>query len=253
MSKSGSVQSIDRAFAIMQTISRRPAGISDLSRQLALPTSTVARILSTLESLGAVERIEAGQFRIGASVLTMAANVNPSRNITAVAQTHLVDLVEQLGEAVGLSIEVGYDVQYISQVDGPNEVQVRDWTGESIPMHVVSSGLIFLAGWTDDALESFLDRRLDQFTPKTETNPIALLKRIRQAQQDDYAWTIDELAEGLSSVAAPIRAMSGEVIGALHCHGPSYRFPVKGQESWVAGQVVERAEQISASLGYKPS
>ena len=48
-----SVQSIDRAFQLLGEVADDPAGISELSRRLDLPTSTVARLLSTLEGLGA--------------------------------------------------------------------------------------------------------------------------------------------------------------------------------------------------------
>lgn len=246
-----SVQSVDRSFAILQAISARPAGISDLSREVDLPTSTVARLLNTLETLGAVERIEHGNFRIGPAILTIASSVDPSRNITAVAQTHLIDLVEQLGEAVGLSVEVGYDVKYLAQVDGPNEVQVRDWTGESLPMHVVCSGLVFLSHWGEDALESFLAREHPQFTTETMIDPEKLRLRVIKARVDGYAWTRDELADGLSSVAVPIFSPAGDVIGAMHCHGPSYRFPVAGQEEWIAGLLTDRAQRISKSLGFQ--
>ena len=50
------VQSIDRAFQILEELASDPGGISELSRRLDLPTSTVARLLATLERLGAVER-----------------------------------------------------------------------------------------------------------------------------------------------------------------------------------------------------
>ncbi len=246
-----SVQSVDRSFALLQAISRQPSGISELSREVGLPTSTVARLLNTLENLGAVERIEHGNFRIGAAILTIASSVDPSRNITAVAQTHLIDLVEQLGEAVGLSVEVGYEVKYVAQVDGPNEVQVRDWTGESLPMHVVCSGLVFLSHWDEDALEGFLARSHSQFTPNSMVDPDQLRLRIIKARADGYAWTRDELAEGLSSVAVPIFSSSGDVIGAMHCHGPSYRFPVAGQEEWIAGLLTERARRITKSLSFQ--
>ena len=60
------VQSIDRAFQILDEVSDDPAGISELSRRLDLPTSTVARLLGTLERLGAVERmVDDNGYRIG--------------------------------------------------------------------------------------------------------------------------------------------------------------------------------------------
>ena len=53
------------------------------------------------------------------------------------------------------------------------------------------------------------------------------LEEIRDA---GFAWTAEELHEGLTSVAAPVRGPSGAVVAALHCHGPSFRFPVPGTE-----------------------
>ena len=167
-----SVQSIDRAFQLLGEIADDPAGISELSRRLDLPTSTVARLLSTLEGLGAVERLDSGTgYRIGPSVVTMAASIDPTQSLLAVAQPHLVELVEMVAEAVGVSIPAGYDVHYIGQVDCANPVQVRDWTGVSLPMHVVPSGMVVLAHWPDDAVDRYLDRKLDRYTARSVIRP----------------------------------------------------------------------------------
>ena len=46
------VQSIDRAFLLLQELAEKSGGISDLSRRAGLPTSTVARLLNALEDSG---------------------------------------------------------------------------------------------------------------------------------------------------------------------------------------------------------
>ncbi len=95
------VQSIDRAFQILEEVASDPGGISDLSRRLDLPTSTVARLLTTLERLGAVERlVDDNGYRIGSAIVTMAGSIDPNQSLFAVAQSHMVDLVEQVAEAV---------------------------------------------------------------------------------------------------------------------------------------------------------
>jgi DNA-binding IclR family transcriptional regulator len=58
----------------------------------------------------------------------------------------------------------------------------------------------------------------------------------------------EEFAEGLSSVAAAVTGPSGAVVGAVHVHGPSYRFPPAGAESDIARAVVESADRVSARL-----
>ena len=49
------VQSIDRAFLLLQELAEKSGGISDLSRRSGLPTSTVARLLSALEESEVIE------------------------------------------------------------------------------------------------------------------------------------------------------------------------------------------------------
>ena len=59
---------------------------------------------------------------------------------------------------------------------------------------------------------------------------------------------IDEIPSSNSSIAAPIADASGEVIAAVHVHGPSYRFPAAGSEADLAQLVLTGAAQIAAGL-----
>ena len=245
------VQSIDRAFQILEEVASDPGGISELSRRLGLPTSTVARLLATLERLGAVERMtDDNGYRIGSAIVTMAASIDPNQSLLAVAQPYMVDLVEQVAEAVGLSIPAGYDVHYIGQVDCANPVQVRDWTGVSLPMHVVPSGMVVLAHWPDEAVARYLSRKLDRYTPGSVTDPRRIWERIERIRDEDVSWMEEEFAEGISSVAAPLFNAAGVVVGALHSHGPTYRFPDEALRDIISGRMRSTAQAISAALGH---
>lgn len=248
------VQSIERAFAILNEISKSPAGISELSRSTGLPTSTVARLLYSLEKLDVIEREDGKSiYRIGTSIVTMASSVNPTQRLLTAAQPHLRGLVETLGEAAGLAIPAGYDVHYIGEIDSPHPVQIRDWTGTSLPMHIVPSGIIFLAHWPDDAVEAFLRHPLDRFTAQTVISPLAIRQRILEAREKGYVWLFEEFSEGINSIAAPVFNHTGSVLGALHSHGPSYRFPAEGMEDVIAQRVMQTASSISEALGFVPN
>ena len=58
---------------------------------------------------------------------------------------------------------------------------------------------------------------------------------------------MDEFVEGISSVAAPVVGDQHRVVGAIHVHGPSYRFPGTGDRDVVTGLVIDAAERISAA------
>ena len=99
------VQSIERAFAILRGLAAGPAGVSELAASVDLPTSTVSRILSTLEAEGVVERIAiSGTYRIGEALADLAGAALPSRTLMSAARPFLVTLTEQVGETSGLAI-----------------------------------------------------------------------------------------------------------------------------------------------------
>ena len=172
----------------------------------------------------------------------------PTRDLVAVARPHLVELATGVGEVAGLSVPDGRVVHYVDQVGTAHEVQVRDWTGSRVPMHAVPSGQVMLAGLVPAALDRFLATPLESFTPATLTDAAALRERLANVTVDGYAWVRDEFSEGLASVAAPVRAPDGEVLAAIHVHGPSYRFPAPRSEARVAAAVRAAAREISERL-----
>jgi DNA-binding IclR family transcriptional regulator len=242
------VQSVERAFAILDAVSGRPAGVTSIAGRVGLPKSTVARLLATLEELDAVERVDGPRWRIGSGVATLAGAASPERSLVAVARPHLVRLVHDVGEDAGLSLPDGYDVHYVDQVESDNPVQVRDWTGTRAPLHAVPSGLVLLAEWPPDALDAYLSRGLERLTPSTLVEPAALRRRLELARESGVAWGREEFAEGISSVAAPVRDSRGNPIAALHVHGPAYRFPARGAEERVAVLVTEAAADVGREL-----
>jgi DNA-binding IclR family transcriptional regulator len=241
------VQSLERAFAILDEVARRPAGVTALAARVSLPKSTVARLLSALEEVEAVERFDGTRWRIGAGVEALSSAASPERGLVATARPHLADLVAELHEDAGLGLPDGYEILYVDQVESDNPVQVRDWTGTRAPMHAVPSGLVLLAEWPADALDAYLADELAALTSRTVTEPSVLRERLAEVCRAGYAWGVEEYAEGISSVAAPIRDARGKAIAALHVHGPAYRFPADGTKR-AEQAVVDAARALSVRL-----
>jgi DNA-binding IclR family transcriptional regulator len=243
------VQSIERAFSVLEALADGPLGVTEVADRVSLPKSTVARLLGSLAHEGAVEQVPGRtDYRVGGRIVTLAAGVRPTRSLVALARPHLVQLAATVGEAAGLSIPDGFLVHYVDQVDSLHPVGIRDWTGTRLPMHAVSSGLIFLAHMHPGDIDAFLASPLERYTPTTVIDPAVIRDRLRQTLLDGYAWARDEVADGISSLAAALADEDGEVVAAIHVHGPSYRFPANGAEERLSGEVVATAARISASL-----
>ncbi|MEX1107187.1 MAG: IclR family transcriptional regulator [Ilumatobacteraceae bacterium] len=220
------VQSIDRAFSVLRALVPGAAGVTDIAERVGLPKSTVSRLLSTLEELGAVEQVEVGgNYRIGTAMVELASAAQPARTLIAAARPQMLELARITGESTGLSVADGTDMLYLDQVNPDTELQVRDWTGARIPMHAVPSGQVVLAAGAPSVVEQYLSGPLEQFTEHTVVGAAALRRRLVEVRTEGYAWAVEEFADGLSSVAAPVHDTDGIVVGALHVYGPTYRLP----------------------------
>jgi DNA-binding IclR family transcriptional regulator len=243
------VQSIRRAFAVLGALADGPLGVTDVAARSHIPKSTAARMLSALSAEGAVEQVPGEtRYRLGPHLVALASGLGDARGLVATARPFLIDLARELGEAAGLSVRDGWTVHYVDQVDSPNPVQVRDWTGTRIPLHAVSSGQVFLAQLPGPMLARYLAEPLERFTPNTLTDAGTLLERLRDVRREGHAWVRDEFAIGISSVAAPVADARGELVAAVHVHGPTYRFPAEGSEEAIARAVHAAAAQIGSRL-----
>ena len=243
------VQAIERAVAVLTALGGGPIGVTEVAERAGLPKSTAARLLGTLAHEGVVEQVPGEtRYRLGPRIVTLAASVRPTRSLVPLARPHLAALADRVGEAAGLSIPDGSLVHYVDQVASAHPVGVRDWTGTRLPMHAVSSGLVMLAHFLPADVDRFLAQPLEHFTSRTISDPDAIRERLRRVLRDGVAWTREEYAEGITSVAAPIAGEDGEVVAAAHIHGPAYRFPPPDGEGAVTEALIETANRISARI-----
>lgn len=242
------VQSIERAFSILRALAVRPSGVTDLAERVDLPKSTVARLLSALETEGAIEQSHVGgDYRLGPAIEEIAGGSSQGRSLIAAAQPFLVDLSERTKEASGLDILEGREVQFIDMVESGQDVQIRDWTGEGGPAHSLSAGIAILAHMNDREVKAYIKGGLEPITPHTLQTADELHERLTQTRSAGYAWVYEEFAEGINSVSAPVFGPDG-VVAALRIHGPTYRFPDPDRSHDIGLLIAAAAQQLSEQL-----
>ena len=132
-------------------------------------------------------------------------------------------------------------------VDSGQDVQIRDWTGESGPAHSLSAGIAILAHSSPSVVDAYIEGGLEAMTSNTVQTESELRDRLTQAASAGYAWVYEEFAEGINSVAAPVWGPKG-VVAALRIHGPTYRFPNPDRSHDIGLLVVDAAKQLGQQL-----
>jgi predicted transcriptional regulator len=97
----GGVQSIGRAFAILEEVARNRDGIglADLSKRVGLHNSTTFHLVKTMVSLGYIRQIKDNKrYRIGRPVFALAASALDEMEMVSMATPVLEDLSRDTGE-----------------------------------------------------------------------------------------------------------------------------------------------------------
>lgn len=247
----GQVQSVDRAVAVLEFLARNGwSGVTEVGEALDVHKSTAFRLLSTLESRGLVEQhTETGQYHLGFGLVHLARAVVVGPDIARRARTACEWLAERTSETVTLSVLEADGCVTIDQIIADSAVVSRSWLGRRTPLHCTSPGKVLLAYLPPDRRDELLSGPLERFTDHTITDAAELRDVLERVRDDGYATTVEELEEGLSAAAAPVRAADGHVVATIEVSGPSYRLgPAELVE--VVRLVREAADQASARFGY---
>ncbi len=248
------IRSISRALAVLRSVGERPATMVELAERTDLATSTAARILTTLETEGAVRRDAEGVFHIGPTIRSLVGGAD-ARSVPATARPHLERLASELGEAVALTLVDGVTTTTVDQIDTTKPIRAEDWTGTVVPMHAGSVGLVTMAFWSDHEIDRYLQGDLDRCSEMTVTDPTEIRRRIEALRAGHALWTDGEYVEGIASVAAPVLDADATAVAAIYTYGPSFRFPSTdvgpGSPRWIADRVRRAARAVSTDLGHR--
>lgn len=214
-------QAIDRASALLVAVleAERPPLLTQLALAHGLAKSTTSRMLSALERQGLVARDREGAFVPGQTLVRFARSRAADTDLISQHRPLLERLASVTGETANLAIAAGDSVESLDQVDGAYLLGARNWVGARLPLHCSALGKVLMAYDAVPVPPGRLERR----TANTIATRADLVTELSQVKRRGFAVIRDELEEGLTAVAAPLRDDEGRVIAAVSITGPSSR------------------------------
>ncbi|MGW4095732.1 IclR family transcriptional regulator [Mycobacterium sp. NPDC004974] len=236
---------VDRVALILNVFDEpgKHLRLDQIAGRTGLPRSSVHRILKQLHSAGLLQHRPDG-YALAASPLPVTRMVDHSQ-LRSVASPTLSRLHADTGLVVHLGVLFGGDVVYLDKVAGRNSAVVPTRVAGHSPAHASALGKTMLAQLPAEEVDAVLGPRLTRSTRSTISDLETLhreLARIRS--RHGLAYDNEELAIGLTSVAAPLRSADGEVAGlSLTGAVPLHRL------QRTAPFVIRAARHISQQLG----
>ncbi|GGK89037.1 IclR family transcriptional regulator [Deinococcus radiotolerans] len=221
--------------------------LSDLSRHLGVPTSTLHEQLLALCGTGLLLRAGRGRYRLGWRLLKLSSALygslpwyGPAHSaMERVARAgHALSFLSVLDAASGRVLCIARSVQ---GRDGPPVAGELDF---ELPGHASASGKLLLA-----LSGAPLPDTHAALTGNTVTDPATWLRQAARIRAQDAAVTRDEWAAGTSGLAVPVRDGTGQVLAALGVSLPTAR--LRDQEGLLR-VLRDEADAVSWSLGWRP-
>jgi DNA-binding IclR family transcriptional regulator len=245
------VPALERGIRILALVGGQRAGISsaDIVRELGLPRATTFRLLRTLESLGCLRRAEGGGYRVGPAVLRLGFEFLGSLEVTRVARDAVERLRDRTGCSAQLVIRDGREIVVVLRAVGPGAFSTNVSVGTRLPAHATVLGRMLLCELTDVELGDLYPEldlpRVGAAAPGTRAE---LKKLLYGDLVRGYAVSESLFEQGISAVAAPVRAPDGEFVAAvsLTVYRPTLE-PAALRERLVQ-EVIAAAAEISESL-----
>jgi IclR family KDG regulon transcriptional repressor len=248
----GGVQSLGRAFSILEEVARHREGIglAELSKLVGLHNSTTFHLAKTLVTLGYMRQArDSKRYRVGRPLFALAASALDEIEMVNLATPVLEDLSRETGESGHFAVRMGDSVVVIARTSGSGAFQLTDRVGVVRPAHCTALGKIILASLRPDQLKRFLERvELKPSTGKSITDPDVLLREITEIRRSAIAIDDGEYNAEVRCIAVPVYNFTGDVIGALGISGPIWRMSDQVLKSR-AKLVQTAASRLSAEFG----
>jgi IclR family pca regulon transcriptional regulator len=185
------------------------------------------RILLTLEQLGYVRAVPGG-YELTPRVLELGMSYVLSRNLWEVARPHLEALVARTHESSSIAQLDGSDIVYVARVAVPKIVALAVTIGTRFPAMQTSLGKVLLAALPPELAEQVLAQpSRSGITPRVVPGATQRRAELREVRARGWAFTDEELAAGIRSVAAPLRDGEGRVIAAVNVNTHAAETPAE--------------------------
>ena len=225
--RQGGVQSLGRAFGILEQVARHRDGIglAELSRLVGLHNSTTFHLARTMVSLGYLrQEKDTKRYRVGRPLFALAASALDEIEMVNLATPVLEELSRETGEASHFAVRMGDAVVVVARTGGPGAFQLADRVGVVRPAHCTAVGKAILASLQPDQLKRFIDRvGMTPSTAKSITEIAALVREIEEVRRTGIAIDDGEFDLEVRCLAVPVADFTGKIIGALGISGPVWR------------------------------
>ncbi|MEQ3553594.1 IclR family transcriptional regulator [Pseudonocardia nematodicida] len=217
--------SVVSAIRVLEAVGeRQPAGLSELTRAVGLPKSTVQRCLLTLAEVGWCRTDDRARWLLTYRAFAVGNRARDAGELRERALPVLHELQMTTGETIHLAAPDGRELVLVERLDTAHRLRAFLPLGQRIPLHASATGQAYLAACPESAVDAHLAAGpLEAVTPRTVVDPDALRARLAEVRARGWSINPQGLSEGIAAVGAAILGPDRAPAAALSVSGPTVR------------------------------
>lgn len=233
------------------TPDRRDMSLSDIARAIGQSRSATFRTVYTLAYMGYLlhdERLKT--YSLGPAVMKLGHGYMANRELVEIAMPELERLRDETDWSAHLGVRDGARVVYVLRVPSRMGMGSIVHVGSRLPAASTTMGRVLLAALDDDTVT-----RLHRDAPPAVSGGsfLALPDILAQCARDRETEAVVQIGSfeaGISSVAAPVRDLTGDVIAAINATRAVDGLTEVPAD--VRSRVADTARRLSHLLGHVP-
>jgi len=246
------VSALERGIGVLRcfTEARRSLTSTELSRLTGVPRPTVARLASTLVTLGFLHQEAQGdRYMLGPGVVSLARVFLAGLDVRAAARPLMQRMAEQAGGSVYLAVADGLDMVII-EACRPRTTMLtpRVDVGSRAPMANSALGRAYLWALPVEERQALIESlRLARGSDWPALEP-GLMRALEAADKVGYTVSAGEFHREINSVSVPLVGPRGDIM-ALNCGTASFVYTEDHLHQVVAPQLLKLAAAVAAAIG----
>lgn len=242
-----SASTVEKAIDVLFCLHERaqPWGVSELSRALKLPKSSVHRLLVSLRRRGLVESDERGRYRPGIVLVALGLGVLEREPLVVAARPVLEAAAAELNETFFAVAARGGALTVLDKAEGTGFLRAAPQVGQTIPVDRTAVGRLYMAlapgalRVGDDSAHPALRKRNAEL-PAVDERELSLVRR------RGYAENVAGWIEGLAVYAGPV-FFQARMVGSIAVALPTAHL-VRVDRKQIAEHVVRAAAAVSSRM-----
>jgi DNA-binding IclR family transcriptional regulator len=247
--------SVERALQVLEVLADAKNGLtlSELSRRLQLPKSSMCYVLATLMTKGYLQRNQkTSRYTFGLKVFSLAHKSLRGIGLRQSAAPLLWSLMEKSGLTVHLAVLDDDEAVLVEKVEPLGAVRLATWVGKRMDLHCTGVGKAILAYLPDEDIDRLCKHGFTRYNDNTITSSRRIMAEIARIRKLGYAFEDEEGEIGFRCVGAPILDEEGKIMGGVSLAGNTSQITAENLP-WLAEAVKKTAESIAKGVECLPA